>query len=449
MERSIAGGSLAHLSLSNQIEAQKSRFISSNLHATIGVALIAIGLIVISKESAFPGWYALLPTSGAALIIFAGTSAWINRTILSNGFLVWFGLISYPLYLWHWTLLSYAYISGFESSRTIRAVIVFVSILLSWLTYKYVEKPIRFSVRDNFLVKCLIFLMLIVCVISIIYLNIFRIHPNGSTLTKLFVAKNSNNMPKLFGDNSCLKYKQEQTSEMFIRNGCVKIKDPNRHTLLLIGDSHSGSLSLGLRPLLEKENINILQVSTGWCEAVTNDDSDRRCLDINNMVMEKIELLKPDTIIINSHWVGASKPPYFRGNGDYILFLLNYLKKLQIKGVKEIFIVGQIPTWDYSLPDLLIRKYVRRGLPIPSRTFDGVSSESLKMDDLMKSISYPKGIVYLSVRDVLCDELGCLTSIGPDLEKDLVVWDYGHLTQSASEFLSRRLFVDSKLIKSF
>ena len=82
------------------------------------------------------------PTIGTALIISAGSHAWFNRVVLSNHVLVWFGLISFPLYLWHWPLLSFAQIveSGTPPSQ-IRFFAVLVFIALAWLTYKFVEKP--------------------------------------------------------------------------------------------------------------------------------------------------------------------------------------------------------------------------------------------------------------------------------------------------------------------
>ena len=60
--------------------------------------------------------------------------------------LVWFGLISFPLYLWHWPLLSFARIVESETpSRNIRIAAVLISVLLAWLTYKFIEKPVRFG----------------------------------------------------------------------------------------------------------------------------------------------------------------------------------------------------------------------------------------------------------------------------------------------------------------
>ena len=67
---------------------------------------------------------------------------------------MWFGLISYPLYLWHWPLLSFARIlSSSVPELEIRIGVVAISILLSWLTYRFVEKPIRFGSGITFFGK--------------------------------------------------------------------------------------------------------------------------------------------------------------------------------------------------------------------------------------------------------------------------------------------------------
>jgi peptidoglycan/LPS O-acetylase OafA/YrhL len=118
----------------------------NNLSAFTGLALLAYGFSKIAKDFYFPGVWALVPVIAALLIISAGPAAWLNRQILSTKFLVWFGLISYPLYLWHWPMLSFArIIENGSPSRNIRIAAVVISILLAWLTMKFIEKPFRFG----------------------------------------------------------------------------------------------------------------------------------------------------------------------------------------------------------------------------------------------------------------------------------------------------------------
>jgi peptidoglycan/LPS O-acetylase OafA/YrhL len=116
------------------------------LMSWIGAALLGMAVLTINRERAFPGWWALLPTLGTALIIAAGNGTRLNRLVLSHPLLVSIGLISYPLYLWHWPSLAFARImeTG-EVSKSLRVGAVALSFGLAWLTYRYVEAPVRFK----------------------------------------------------------------------------------------------------------------------------------------------------------------------------------------------------------------------------------------------------------------------------------------------------------------
>jgi len=123
----------------------------SNIISACGVLLIADAIWTLDKEKAFPGWWALLPTVGAALIISAGPAAWINSRLLARRSMVGLGLISYPLYLWHWPLLSFAYILDGEAIRPYAAfTAVMISVLLAWLTFDLLEKRIRSDGNNTF-----------------------------------------------------------------------------------------------------------------------------------------------------------------------------------------------------------------------------------------------------------------------------------------------------------
>ena len=142
------------------------KLIPPNWLSWVGVALILLGISFINKESLFPGYWALLPTLGAACLIGAGSHGgmpWFNQQVLSNRILVWFGLISFPLYLWHWPLLSLARILNSEVTPFLtRCIIVVLAILLSWLTYQYIEKPFRYGSKGK--LKTIILIGLIIAI---------------------------------------------------------------------------------------------------------------------------------------------------------------------------------------------------------------------------------------------------------------------------------------------
>ena len=119
-----------------------------NMAGWAGLVFIFMSACFLDKSMPFPGYWALPPTLGAALILFAGMQSKVNRVLLASRPLVAIGLISYPLYLWHWPLLSFARILESQTpGPELRLVLVLLSFILAWGTYRFIEKPIRFSDR--------------------------------------------------------------------------------------------------------------------------------------------------------------------------------------------------------------------------------------------------------------------------------------------------------------
>lgn len=117
---------------------------SPALISTLGLLLIATSIVGLDAHLRFPGLAAVPAVLGTALVILAGPQAGPNRRLLSAPALVWIGLISYPLYLWHWPLLSFARIlEGREPDFTYRIALIATAFVLAWLTYRFVEHPIR------------------------------------------------------------------------------------------------------------------------------------------------------------------------------------------------------------------------------------------------------------------------------------------------------------------
>jgi peptidoglycan/LPS O-acetylase OafA/YrhL len=135
----------------------------------LGLVMVVIGFVVINESRAFPGWWALLPALGSALLIASGPHGLVNRFVLSQRIFVWVGLISFPLYLWHWPLLSFARIIHSETPPfDVRVVLVALSVALAALTYYLIEKPIRFSSSKRPLIIGLSILILCVCIAGVV-----------------------------------------------------------------------------------------------------------------------------------------------------------------------------------------------------------------------------------------------------------------------------------------
>jgi len=121
----------------------------------LGIALIAYATFVLSPETPFPGAYALLPCIGAALVIQAGRDDGGDTAVgrlLGSRPLVFIGLVSYSLYLWHWPVLVFAkYVLFRDLSFGERWVLIAVSFALAAASWRFVEQPLRRPLRRRLL----------------------------------------------------------------------------------------------------------------------------------------------------------------------------------------------------------------------------------------------------------------------------------------------------------
>lgn len=137
----LLGGMLAYAEHENITERLRRPAL-----AWAGAVLLLLACLCFSREVAYPGWRALVPSLGAVMLIAAGMRVWLNRSLIACLPLRAIGLISYPLYLWHWPLLAFLRIlEGAEPSVEVRICTLLLTLLLSYLTYRMIERPIRFG----------------------------------------------------------------------------------------------------------------------------------------------------------------------------------------------------------------------------------------------------------------------------------------------------------------
>jgi peptidoglycan/LPS O-acetylase OafA/YrhL len=262
----------------NHAKARLGR-VSPNMQAIVGALLVGCALIFISRANAFPGWWALLPVAGATLLISAGRGAWLNRVVLSHPALVWFGMISYPLYLWHWPILYFArIIFGEELSRPVRLAALILSVLLGWLTYRFIEKPIRFG-RDRRIKTAAISLGLV----TMACMGSLTFHLDGLT----FRYKESNDYAhrqwtlKVPGTIDCSS----------LVNGVVEgycAKTPGPATVAILGDSHGGQLFHGFATNGDTEFNKVVAMIGANCPPALGVETRIGCSRLNDMAMAEV-----------------------------------------------------------------------------------------------------------------------------------------------------------------
>jgi len=226
-----------------------------NVQSIVGIVLIGMALLLV-HESAFPGWWALLPVSGASLLILGGPVAWINHRILSTRIAVFVGLISYPMYLWHWPILSFArMIRGDELSRGVRIAAVTLSLVLSWATWRFVESPIRFGRRIWIKTAALALISVIVGCIG------YTIHYKDG------FGGRFKNLPIDFGwaqpeEPSTPDCRKTVGSD---KMGYCRSLGAGAPDVLLMGDSHAASLYRGLASAYAQRSHSLMNLGEPGC----------------------------------------------------------------------------------------------------------------------------------------------------------------------------------------
>jgi peptidoglycan/LPS O-acetylase OafA/YrhL len=250
------GGILASLALRRPFrEAQSTGVVRHGLSMAGGIC-IATSVFLLDRWSRFPGWWALLPTVGAAMVIAAGPDAWLNRRLLSRRILVWVGLISFPLYLWHWPLLSFLRIV--ESSQPViglRIGAVIASIALAWLTYWFIERPVRFG--GNAKVKT----ALVSAALAATGLAGYVVlkHEGFPFRLAAYERKLRVSSPVVESTPACKALVRVDSRY------CLLDDSSRAPTVALIGDSHANRLWGSLSEKYRAEGENLVQLGGGGC----------------------------------------------------------------------------------------------------------------------------------------------------------------------------------------
>ena len=240
----------------------------------LGIFFIFLGCKVIDKNSAFPGWLALLPVLGATFLIAAGENAWINRYLLSNRIIVWIGVISFPLYLWHWPILVFAKLIESDEVRShIRFWLMILAIILSWITYTFIEKPIRFGSQSAKKVYALLLWLALLAALGVhIFLNDgypFRAQLNNTTVTEAVRDQLVGAEWKYKQNQICLEQHPFEQAKDYGWWFCIqnKIDAPN---IVIFGSSFANHLYPGFISNKHFKDKSILSI--GACAIGTADN---------------------------------------------------------------------------------------------------------------------------------------------------------------------------------
>jgi hypothetical protein len=402
--------------------------VAGEVAAGAGLLLIIAAVFAFDRNTPFPGLYALVPTTGAGLVIlYASPRTFVGR-LLGSRFLVGLGLISYSAYLWHQPLLAFARIRiGSDLDTVPRLALPCVALALAYISWKFVETPFRRrNLSRSFLVG-----FAASGSFAFIAIGLYANYKQGfvsrlTTEQQEIYAYRQFDFASLWREGKCF-LDPEQTYSDFSPD-CRQTQS-KQDIVLVWGDSHAAALTPGLRKLMP----DVVQYTASACPPIIDTEFDSRphCKDINHFVLNDIGRLQPKEVFLHADWLAYLNP-------DFSQSLKKTLQAIhQIAPDTKITIVGGVPQWWPSLPVVILRSH----LTLDREQFmqNPLFGELSRLDAELRSIALANGASFISAISALCGPQGCKVVIYADHRFQLMAWDRTHLTEAGSIFLAGKL----------
>jgi peptidoglycan/LPS O-acetylase OafA/YrhL len=429
-----------------------------NAISVLGMIFIISAIFCIDESKQFPGWWAAMPVIGTVLLILAGGSAIFNLRILSHRYIVWVGTISYPLYLWHWPLLTFLWICyGGLPTPSLKLMAVAASVLLAWLTYIIVEKPFRFGILRTSSVKLLVrSSVALTALVSLMFFGEFVPRHNSMDIQKIVKASNDIEFPGGF-----TKFRAGSVFFNSLETGSSDIT-------LFLGDSHIQHYGPRIREISKSRSGSVrtaVFATLGGCAPVPQVHDSHNEPECDQMRREAITFAsdpRVKAIVIGACWncyfiqqVAGDGPMayYFDTGRERILFrgengvehakqrLGKFLQELSETGKPIYFILDnpydeRLDPKTYMAGNRLSTEMSVLSIPesIPS------SSQEARLHALLHELALQSGAKVLDPRmDVCSDELCMLF----DSTGSFIFQDRNHFT---ADYVRRRAtFIDRTL----
>jgi peptidoglycan/LPS O-acetylase OafA/YrhL len=390
-----------------------------DLLSLIGLGLILIPVALFTRSSVlYPGAWALLPVIGSILLLGSHGTALVNRRILARPVMVGLGLVSYPLYLWHWPLLSFARLQGGEDvTPSVRLGLSGLALALAVASYLWIERPLR---RLSLGRRAVVLLILMggmagvgLWVRSHDWLE--RYPPLVQDALRLKVDVGGD-----WRQHRCFLNPEDEAPTRY----APECDGKGHHPLVLVwGDSYAAALYAGVSAFAGRAGVDVAQFTASACPPVLPDEGAPKCAAFYRGILDNIRRLKPEMVVLHAHW--RAVPPALDAT----------VAALRALGLSSILLVGPLPNWGgRGLPGNVFALYGETNTLMPEYSAYHLSPGIGALDVEMAKAAERLAIGYLSAWNVLCNERGCLTRAGGTL----TAMDYGHLTRAgAVELIGR------------
>lgn len=413
------GGALFYLSITNKK--------LQNITALIGFFVLIYYFINFSSDKVFPYYNALIIVIGTSLIMLSKDS-FITKLLLENKPTVFIGKISYSLYLVHWPLIVFWFYLEDNITIVDKTLIVFISILISILMYKYIEQRFRTKTKSNYtyILKFILFIISL----TIVFVSLGKIEDNTSKKDLNEIISKQIDIGK---DHKTIW--ESRNSNNF--NNLPKSK------ILLIGDSMASDINYLLNSIYEFDNkfqLRYLNISYK-CQFMLYDRRNEidfykndtnlinSCEKETNYILNSLLVKETDVIIISFDW------------RDFIVKegFDNAIKNLKAKTKAKIIILGKRPYFTKNQ-----KQYISHALIEHNNIddFEHYIYKNKKMDsihDLIKNYSENLGLRFIDTTDFLCNDKKQICYMF-DKEDNLLYRDSFHFSIYGAKFFAQDFY---------
>jgi len=395
----------------------------------LGLALILVSFFVIRSQDVFPGYVALLPCLGAALILHcAKDGVWVQR-LLSSPVLVCIGLISYSLYLWHWPLLAFARMrwATIDLPVEVACGAVAVTLLLAAASWRWVEQPFRSKLRVSraFLLKALGvgILLLMAGSFAAILQHGWPARMEASVRKQLSAAQDVDPMRQ-----PCEGFKEGgRAKECRFGEGQAK------PSYVILGDSHAAAL----RPVFDRPVFSEARTGSLWwmrvCPpilgATTTRPNDQAC---KRFIAQSLEALRASPeithVLLAARWNAVMTGLQPETGGSYRFFLTDdesqasspeetaqvfkcalqrMVKAITVMG-KDVVIVGAVPEPGFDVSTMSSLAAYHQSSAMLEVRREAVAARNRDSEAFFRQMANTyKHVHYIPVWDIFCQRHAC------------------------------------------
>lgn len=281
---------------------RKARERVAGLTAVAGIVLLAAPNLLVDDKTPWPGVMAVLPVAGTAGLIVAGTLAPnpVSR-LLSTRPAVWVGDLSYSLYLWHWPLIAFA--SLWWPGTATRLVAAVTSVVPAWLSYRYVETPLRAARPRS---RVTVFGLGAGTAAAAAGLA-FALSTVGVAVVPAAAGYRAEAATLPVGRASGCMVRDRPYVPSDIDRCYTQVARP-KGWVMLVGDSHADAISNGVVAAATRLGYDVLTLTGAQCEFARHpapSDFLANCAAMNNDLLDRATGTNPPALVVMSHWGAA------------------------------------------------------------------------------------------------------------------------------------------------